>query len=578
MIKYIIDFVNSYNTKFRKVDRNIMDKAKIEYAIWKEQILPDDLALELKECENDEEQIHDRFCKDMTFGTSGLRGKMGVGSNRMNSVVIRRATMGIADYLLTKYQVPVVVIGYDTRINSKEYALGVAEELSKRGVETRVFKEPTPVPVLSFAIRHLEAAGGIMITASHNPKEYNGYKVYDHFGNQIEDKKARLMEKYIEKHSYFEEKPVIKDAPIVIMGDEVKNAYLTALKAQTLLWTDEYETSEALAKLSVVYTPLNGAGRDYVTNVFDYLGVGQVYPVEEQWQWDGSFPTCPSPNPEYDKTFERALNYAKEADVIIATDPDCDRMGIMAVSNGTMKRLTGNQVGELMLDYICNCHSKGIGGKTLGSEKIAYKSYVSSPVAEDIANHYGIKLKNVPTGFKNIAFEMEKLKETGHEEDFLFGFEESLGYLYGNYTRDKDGVLAAQMVCLMTAYLKSQGKTLFDRLEEIYQMLGYTESENLSMYYESEKERYKMDNLMKDLFAGRLETLMGEKLIADLSHQGINMYKATLPGGHQIIVRPSGTELKIKTYSFAKGATREEAQSNLKVLTEELMAFVGKYK
>lgn len=555
-----------------------MDNSIKEYTMWKAQSLPHDLMAELEACENDMEQIHDRFCKDMTFGTSGLRGKMGVGSNRMNSVVIRRATMGIADYLLSKYEHPVVVIGYDTRINSKEYALGVAKELSERGVETRVFKEPTPVPVLSFAVRYLEAAGGIMITASHNPKEYNGYKVYDHYGNQIEDKKARLMEKYIEKHNYFEEKQEVKNAPVVIMGEEVKEAYLKALKNQVLLWTDEAGAAQALANLSVVYTPLNGAGREYVTSAFDYLAVGQVTPVEEQWQWDGSFPTCPSPNPEYEKTFERALAYAEGADVIIATDPDCDRMGVMAMAEGKMKRLTGNQVGELMLDYICNCHRNGIGGKSLGSQKVAYKSYVSSPVAEDIADYYGIQVKNVPTGFKNIAFEMEKLKEAGREEDFLFGFEESLGYLYGNYTRDKDGVLAAQMVCLIAAWLKSQGKTLFDRLEEIYQTLGYTESENLSMYYESEKDRYKMDNLMKDLFEGRLETLMGKKLKADLSHQGINMYKATLPGGHQVIVRPSGTELKIKTYFFAKGATRDEAQANLKMLTQELMDFVKKYR
>jgi len=555
-----------------------MDKSINEYKLWKSQKLPLDLAAELEACADDAEQIHDRFCKDMTFGTSGLRGKMGVGSNRINSVVIRRATMGIADYVLTKYDKPVVVIGYDTRINSREYALGVAEELSHRGVETRVFKEPTPVPVLSFAIRHLKAAGGIMITASHNPKEYNGYKVYDHFGNQIEDKKARLIEKYIEKHGYFEAKEDVAPAPVVIMGDEVKTAYLKALREQVLLWDEDPRCSSALESLNVVYTPLNGAGRDYVSAVFDYLKVGHVAPVEAQWQWDGSFPTCPSPNPEYDKTFEEALKYADNADVIIATDPDCDRMGIMALSEGTMKRLSGNQVGELMLDYICSCHSKGIGGKTLDENKIAFKSFVSSPVAEDIAEYYGIKVRNVPTGFKNIAFEMETLKEAGREEDFLFGFEESLGYLYGNYTRDKDGVLASQMVCLMAASLKAQGKTLFDRLEELYKELGYTEGESISMYYESEKDRYKMDNLMRDLFAGRLTTLAEQELKADLSHQGLNMYKATMEQGHQVIVRPSGTELKIKTYTFAKGATRREARENLARLTEDLMNFIRKYK
>lgn len=555
-----------------------MEKSSKKYTVWAEKTLPADLRQQIEEIREDQEQIYDRFCKDLTFGTSGLRGKMGVGSNRINSVVLKRATMGVSDYLLSKEKNPMVVIGYDTRINSKGYASDIAEEFASRGVKVMLFSEPTPVPVLSFAIRHLKANGGIMITASHNPKEYNGYKVYDHFGNQIDDKKARLMEKYINKREYFEEEQDATRGEIIYLDDQVKNAYLEALKKQVLLWDEDEKAKEALSQLSVVYTPLNGAGRDYVMEVLKDFGIKDIKIVEEQWQWDGSFPTCPSPNPEYEKSFDMAMKYAQGADIIIATDPDSDRTGVMARQDGNLKRLTGNQVGELMLDYVCHCHNAGVGGKNLQGQKMAYKSYVSSPITEEIAQSYGVKMKNVPTGFKNIAFEMEKLKEEGREDDFLFGFEESLGYLYGNYTRDKDGILAAQMICLMAASMKQEDKTLFDKLEDLYSKHGYMESEVFSLDYKTEKDREKIQRLMTDLFGGRLETLRGEKVSADLSHQAMNMYKAALPDGHQIIIRPSGTEIKVKIYVFAKGQTRQQARENLKELVLGMKDFTYRYR
>ena len=555
-----------------------MERANKEYTLWSHMRLPEDLREQIEGIKEDAEQIYDRFCKDLTFGTSGLRGKMGVGSNRINSVVLRRATMGVSDYLLSKKEKPTVIIGYDTRINSDGYAKDIAEEFAQRGIEVKLFSEPTPVPVVSFAIRHLKADAGIMITASHNPKEYNGYKVYNHFGNQIDDKKARLMEKYINRREYFESLGQELKAPIVMLDNQVKEAYLKALKEQIVLWTEKEEAEKALESLSVVYTPLNGAGRDYVVEAFAHLGIRELKTVEEQWQWNGNFPTCPSPNPEYEKSFDMAKSYAGEADIIIATDPDSDRTGVMARCNGQMKRLTGNQVGELMLDYICNCHSKELYGRNLQGNKIVYKSFVSSPVAEDIARAYGVKIKNVPTGFKNIALEMGKLAEVGREEDFLFGFEESLGYLYGNYTRDKDGILAAQMICLMAAYLKAQGKTFFDKLEELYEKHGYMESEVMALEYKAEKDREKISRLMTDLFGGRLETLMGQKVKADLSHQAMSMYKATLAEGHQVIIRPSGTELKVKIYCFAKGSSREKAAETLERLVKELTIFAQRYR
>lgn len=561
-----------------------MERANKEYSSWAAEILPEDLTEELESIKENRNEIYDRFCKDMSFGTSGLRGKMGVGSNRINSVVLKRATRGVADYLLAKHDRPVVVIGYDTRINSKEYAEIIAKVLAETGVDVKLFSQPTPVPVVSFAIRYLKTDGGIMITASHNPKEYNGYKVYDHMGNQIDDKKARMVEQYINNRKYFEKATAPEDpcgqGCVAFVDDSLKGAYLRALSAQRLFWTDEQSAKEALSALNVLYTPLNGTGAGYVPQVLADLGVDRLKLVDEQSKWDGSFPTCPSPNPEYEKTFSLALNFYSddETDIIVATDPDSDRMGVMARDGSVLKKLTGNQVGELMLDYICHCHSICACGKTLDGDKVVFKSYVSSPFAEEIADSYGVKVINVPTGFKNIAAEMEKLKIAGREDDFLFGFEESLGYLYGNYTRDKDGILAVQMICLMAANLKSEGKTLFDKLHELYEKHGYAETKTHSIEFKSELDRKNINDMMAALFECRLGSLLGQALTPDLSYRDINMFKGTLPEGHQIIIRPSGTEMKVKIYAYAKGGSREEAVSNAERLIEEALIFAEKYR
>jgi phosphoglucomutase len=311
--------------------------------------------------------------------------------------------------------------------------------------------------------------------------------------------------------------------------------------------------------------------------------------VEEQSFWDGNFPTCPYPNPEYDEVFDLAIEKycGKDTDIIVATDPDSDRMGVMARWQGGFRRLTGNQVGVLMLDYICHCLSvagaearataasalPGSTGRQLAG-KIAYKSYVSSPMAEDVARYYGVEMKNVPTGFKNIAAEMERLKSSGHETDFLFGFEESLGYLYGNYTRDKDGVLAVQMICLMAACLKAKGKTLFDKMEELYVRHGYSKSLASSVHFESEMDRENIDMLMKSLFSGQLESLMGQALECDFSGADMSLFSGALPCGDKIIVRPSGTEMKVKIYVYAKSDSGEKAEEKAKRMLSESEAFV----
>ena len=551
-----------------------MEKARKQYSLWTKEILPEDLREEAEAISGNEEEIYDRFCHNMSFGTSGLRGKMGFGTNRMNIIVVRRATMGVADYLLSKHKKAKIVIGYDTRTDSKKFAHAAADVLSSRGIDVKIFPEPTPVPVVSFAIRYMKADGGIMITASHNPKEYNGYKVYDHFGNQIDELKARLIESYIEKRPYFETSDSGKTGVVSECHDDVKKSYLEAVEKQFLPWSDDKEeVKNSLSKVNVVYTPLNGSGRDYVMAVLEHLGVN-VVTVTEQMERDGNFPTCPKPNPENEATFETALKYADDqTDLIIATDPDSDRMGVMARKDGKFSRLTGDHAGILMLEYVCSCHARRIAGKNMQGQKMVYKSFVSSPFAEDIARKYRVRLKNVPTGFKNIALEIELLKEAGREDDFLFAFEESLGYLYGNYTRDKDGILAVQMICTIAAYLKAAKKTLYDRLEDLYEEYGYAESKAIAIEFHSEKDREKIVNIMESIFAGNLRELLGQPLTVDASHCCDDMFRAILPEGHQVIIRPSGTELKLKIYAFAKGKTRDEALFNLEAMLNELKNF-----
>ena len=528
-------------------------------------MLPEDLAEELGAIEGDRDEIYDRFCKDIVFGTSGLRGKMGAGTNRINSVVLKKATMGVARYLTERYEKPGLVIGFDTRINSKEYAASVAQVLADNGVDAFIFGKATPVPVVSFAVRHLKLNGGIVITASHNTREYNGYKVYDHFGNQIDNHKARLVEEYIRNEDPFSQCEPPGGGRVTVLDGSVKESYLAAVRGNLLFWDSPEKCKEALSQLKVCYTPLNGSGLGYVTRVLDGIGVGTVDVVAAQKEPDGSFPTCPSPNPENDAAFAEALRMCaergREYDVILATDPDSDRMGAAVLSEEGYCRLSGNQVGELMFDYILRCRSRGCDGGLLPQGTTALKSFVSSPLTEEMGRAYGVNVKNVFTGFKNIALEMERLKAAGRDGDFLFGFEESLGYLYGDYTRDKDGIMACQMFCLMAAEQKARGKSLTDRLEEIYRQYGYIESITTALLYKQEKDRARMAAIVKSLFDGRLKDCaeLAKDIKKEFCYRQQNMYCADLEGGHRIIIRPSGTELKLKIYIFAKGSTRDEA-------------------
>lgn len=542
-----------------------------EYTRWQEQPLPEELAEELREIRADKEEIYDRFCRTIAFGTSGLRGKMGAGTNRINTVILRKTTRAISRYLTERYKEPAIVVGYDTRRHSRDYAEATAETFARNGVSVYLTAEPTPVPVISFAVRHLGINGGIMITASHNTKEYNGYKVYDHCGNQIDDKKALLMEQYMEREETFSPNDTQdltdeeKAGTIFFLGDDVKEAYLQALRENTPWWDRPEHCREALEKLQVCYTPLNGTGKAYVLPALEQLGIRGLRVVSAQEAPDGTFPTCPSPNPEYPETFEEALKTCrgtgtaeKQPDLILATDPDSDRLGVMARRGQTYVHLSGNQIGELLFDYVCRVHETRDRG--LCGRDVMIKSIVSSPLTEDIAAAYDVQVKNVFTGFKNIAAEMEKLKRTEGERRFLFGFEESLGYLYGDYTRDKDGIMAARLVCLAAAQLKAEGKTLTDRLEEICRLYGHLASRAFSVYYRKESERQKIHRQMQKLFAEGLKP-DGFSVKKELCYRTPPLYCADLTDGTRIIVRPSGTEPKLKTYIFSRGRSAQEAET-----------------
>lgn len=580
------------------VDISIMEKAWKEYTRWTAQKLPEDLAAELEEIRGNENEIYDRFCKDIAFGTSGMREKMGAGSNRINSVTLRKASRGIGKYLREAHEHPALVIAYDTRINSREYAAGVAEVFAKEGIEVFLFDEPTPVPVLSFAVREMELCCGIMITASHNPKEYNGYKVYDRFGNQIDEKNAAIAESYIKEINPFTdsaaENTSAEPAAVRTVPKDLKERYLQALEENTPFPRERETVKESLRRLRICYTPLNGSGRPYVLETLKRLGMKEenILEVESQKLADGNFTTCASPNPEYVEAFNEALKLCEtgteageKPQLILATDPDSDRLGVMCLNEeGAYVRLSGNQTGELLFDYICRCRlSRNEAGAEQKEQKewVAFKSFVSSPLTEEIGRSYGVKVKNVFTGFKNIACEMERIKrrcENGGNEEFLFGFEESLGYLCGDYTRDKDGVMAARLVCLAAAELLLEDKTLYTRLRELYEKYGYMAAMPFSVQYAGERDRRKAEKIIAGLFAGKLKS---EKITKEFCYREKEMYCAELAGGHRLIVRPSGTEPKLKVYIFARGESAFEADENaqeIKAWTERFLREVEKYE
>ena len=531
-------------------------------------------------CAMTREQTEDAFYRDLAFGTGGLRGVIGAGTNRMNIYTVAKATQGLADYLNKQREQPSVCIGYDSRIKSDVFARVAAGVFAANGVKVSIWPRLMPVPTVSFAVRHLGADAGVMITASHNPSKYNGYKVYGADGCQITTQAAAQVLAEIEKLDLFRDvhtgsfEEYLEKGGISYIPEETYTAFVENVKAQSVLFGEEVNKDTA-----IVYSPLNGAGRWPVLRTLSEMGYTNVTVVAEQAEPDGNFPTCPYPNPEIREAMELGLRYAREnnADLLLATDPDCDRVGI-AVKNeeGAYVLLSGNETGILLLDYICSQRVKH--GK-MPEKPVMVKTIVTMDLAERIAAHYGLETRNVLTGFKFIGEQIGLLENQGQKERYVFGFEESYGYLTGTYVRDKDGVGGAYMICEMFSYYATRGIRLTDKLQELYKEYGYCRNTLHSFQFEGSAGFAKMQRIMA-LFRQGIQSFGGlrvEKVLDySLGLDGLpksDVLKFLLEGGCSLVVRPSGTEPKLKLYL---SVTAEDAQAAAAIETS-ILAEAGQY-
>lgn len=521
-----------------------------------------------------EQEIEDSFYKNLSFGTGGLRGTIGAGTNRMNIHTVGKASQGLADYLAGSFESPSVVIGYDSRIKSDVFAKTAAGIFSANGIKVWLWPVLNPVPTVSFAVRFLRASAGVMITASHNPANYNGYKVYGADGCQITAKAAAEILKEIEKLDIFADVKAGTSDNIEMIPSEVLTAFIENVKAQSVLFGEEVDKD-----VSIVYTPLNGTGRIPVTRTLQEMGYTNITIVREQEMPDGNFPTCPYPNPEIKEAMGLGMEYAERhhADLLLATDPDCDRVGI-AVKNkdGMLTLLSGNETGLLLLDYICSQRRKH--GK-MPAAPVMVKTIVTMDLGQRIAENYGVETIDVLTGFKYIGEQIGLLEQQGKPERFIFGFEESYGYLTGGYVRDKDAVGAAFMICEMFAYYKTRGISLLDKLNEIYGKYGYCLNTLHAFAFDGAQGFAKMQDIM-NVFHKGLDSLGGKKVIQALDYSvGLNglpksdVLKFLLEGNSSVVVRPSGTEPKLKTYISVNAQNRSKAEALENAIAEDLQRF-----
>lgn len=539
-------------------------------------------------------EIEDRFYKDLEFGTGGLRGKIGAGTNRMNIYTVRRATQGLADYIKAQsdYAHLGVVIAYDSRIKSKEFAYEAAKVLSGNGIKAYIFEDIAPTPLLSFAVRELGAIAGVVITASHNPPQYNGYKVYWQDGGQIVPRIAKEITAVIKRVDSLSDIPVMgvekarHKGFINILKDDMIDKYLDRVVALTL---NRDVVKDMAGSLRVIYTPLHGTGYRPITRALDRLGYSQVRVVKAQAAPDGRFPTVEYPNPEDPRAFDLAMEMAaqEDADLLIATDPDCDRVGV-AVKDDTGKFivLTGNQTGALLLEYILS--SLKDSGR-LPQRGVMIKTIVTSRLGDAIAAGYGVETVNTLTGFKYIGEKILEYEQTG-DKKFLFGYEESYGYLAGTYTRDKDGVGATVLICEMASAYKAKGMTLYQGLMELYEKYGYYKEQLTSLTLEGRDGMKTMDRIMTQLrqnppvaingidLVVKEDYLLGKRyFLKDGNRQEItlpreNVLHFTLEDGSWFCIRPSGTEPKIKIYVSVVGNSLEHARCKCEQLMEGVMA------
>lgn len=549
------------------------------YQSWRKNAIDDpDLQSELSAIENDAEAIQDRFYRDLAFGTGGLRGVIGAGTNRMNIYTVRKATQGLANYVKEAFSEPSVAISYDSRIKSTDFAKAAAEVLAANGVKVHIYTELKPTPMLSFAVRALHCSAGIMVTASHNPAKYNGYKAYGSDGCQMTIDAADAVLAKINaldifndvKHMPFDE--ALAAGMISYIGDDVIEDYFRNVLAQGI-------NTDLCAKsgLKIVYTPLNGTGNKPVRTILNRIGIQEVTVVKEQENPDGNFTTCPYPNPEIREALQLGLQYCDQVkpDLLLATDPDADRVGIAVPDGkGGYALFSGNEVGAMLLEYICE---QRVQKGTMPKRPVAVKTIVTTDIVEAICKAYGVELIEVLTGFKFIGEQIGFLEEKGEEDRYIFGFEESYGYLAGSYVRDKDAVVASMLICEMAAYYRTKGISMMQARENLYQKYGVYVHTQHSFTFEGESGMIRMQNIMEHLRTHRPEQIDNLKVIqfADYEKQvsidlttgtetaitlpQSNVLSFTLEQGAKVIIRPSGTEPKIKAYYTTTAATEAEA-------------------
>lgn len=543
------------------------ENVKRNYEEWLEKVSDEELKKELESLSGDEEAINERFYCELEFGTGGLRGKLRAGTNGMNVNTVSRAAAGLAEYLTeTVKGEKSVSIAYDSRNKSREFAFLSAEIFSAKGIKAYIFDELAPTPVLSFAVRYLKTSAGVVVTASHNPKEYNGYKVYNEKGCQITEEAARAITEKIENASYFG-KYRSNNTLIEVLDNRVMNAFLSEVEKLSL-----FDGTVSSAP-KIVYTPLNGTGYKPVTEILKRIGVKDLTVVPEQAYPDGNFPTCPYPNPEEKAALKLAIELAEKtnADMVLATDPDADRVGIaVRKKDGGFRLFNGNETGAIMENFMLSVKSKN---GSMPKNPVVVKTIVTSDMATDIAKKYGAEVKEVLTGFKYIGETIDSLE---NPEDYVFGMEESYGYLVGRHVRDKDSVSAAMIIVEAAAYYASTGKTLIDALEDLYAEFGYYKTALVSRVYPGEKGKTEMDALISALRENPLKEIAGIKIneFKDYSKGIEGLPKSNvlsfIGDGIKVIVRPSGTEPKVKYYLTAKRPTEKESDEVVELLKKHI--------
>ena len=551
-----------------------------EYKRWLHAELQDvDLKTELQNIEGDDDAIKERFAVALKFGTAGLRGTLGAGTNRMNIWVVRQATQGVADWVKTQGGTQTVAISYDSRLKGWNFARDAAGVLAANGIHVRIYDELMPVPALSFATRYYHCNAGIMVTASHNPAKYNGYKAYGPDGCQMTDEAADIVYQQIQKTDvltgakYMSFAEGVNKGLIQFVEDDCKNALYEAIEARQIR-----PGIAATSGLKLVYSPLNGTGLVPVTRVLNDIGIHDITIVPEQEYPNGYFTTCSYPNPEILDALKKGLELAEKtgADLMLATDPDADRVGIaMKCPDGSYELVTGNEMGVLLLDYIC---AGRIEQGTMPAKPVAVKSIVSTPLANAVAEHYGAELRETLTGFKWIGDQIAQLEAAGEVDRFIFGFEESYGYLAGPYVRDKDAVIGSMLICEMAAYYRSIGSSIKQRLEEIYKEYGRYLNKVDSFEFPGLSGMDKMAGIMNELRTNPPKDFAGKKVVKVMDYTkpeetglpAANVLIYSLDDGSTVVVRPSGTEPKIKAYYTTLGKDLAEAEAEKEKLAAAL--------